>query len=66
MKNSEHYSRYPDTIVMALAKIGGILALFNIGVFMQGLHQKQFERRLKGEKKSSKPTNGDDSEYAGL
>jgi hypothetical protein len=39
-------SRYPSTIIMALAKIGGLLALMRIGFFLQWLHRWQFEKKL--------------------
>ena len=39
-------ARYPSTIIMALAKIGGLLALMRIGFFLQWLHRWQFEKKL--------------------
>lgn len=39
----QYYSRYPDSLLMALAKLGGLLALFKISFFLQFLHRKLFE-----------------------
>lgn len=35
--------RYPDSLLMGLAKIGGLLALFKLGFLLRWLHQSQFE-----------------------
>jgi hypothetical protein len=39
-------SRYPDSIVDGLTKIGGILAIFRIGLLLSYLHQCSFEKKL--------------------
>ena len=44
--NLDFYRRYPDTIVMGLTKVGGMLAILNIGLFLRFLHRKYFEKDL--------------------
>jgi hypothetical protein len=39
-------SRYPDSIVNGLTKIGGLLAIFRIGLLLSYLHQSKFEKKL--------------------
>ena len=37
------YSRYPDTILMGLTEVGGLLALLNIGIALRFFHKRYFE-----------------------
>lgn len=40
------YVRYPDTLVMGLSKIGGLIALFKFSLILKILHKRQFEQEL--------------------
>jgi hypothetical protein len=45
--NIEIYERYPENIVSALSKIGGIKALLGIGLLVVSLiHERLFEKKL--------------------
>lgn len=46
LSNAEFFTRYPDSLLMALAKIGGLLALFKIGVFLRLYHRTHFESKI--------------------
>lgn len=39
-------SRYPDSIVDGFTKIGGLLAIFRIGILLSFFHQSMFEKKL--------------------
>ena len=43
-KQLESITRYPESIVMGLVKIGGLLALFKIFLVLQCLNKYRFER----------------------
>ena len=43
----QYYRRYPDTIVMALTRIGGLLALLRIGIALSWFHEFKFMWELK-------------------
>lgn len=45
----KRYKRYPDTLVSALSKIGGLLALLKVGILLKNIHQKNFERKVEEE-----------------
>ena len=45
----DYISRYPDSILMALAKIGGLLALLKISFILSIYHQKMFKKELRKE-----------------
>ena len=40
------YERYPDTLTTALAKIGGLIAVFKLSIIVQYFHKKAYEKRL--------------------
>jgi hypothetical protein len=40
---AHYYERYPLSLSEALAKIGGILGLINIGLFLQWIHSGKFD-----------------------
>ena len=40
------YERYPDTLTTALAKIGGLIAVFKLSILIQYVHKKVYEKRL--------------------
>ena len=42
----EYYSRSPESIISGLSKIGGLLAVFKIGLLLSWLHKKQFEQKF--------------------
>lgn len=44
--NAEYYHRYPDTIIMGLSKIGGLLALLKLGAILHIIHHTLFRRNL--------------------
>ena len=37
--NAEFYHRYPDTVLMGLSKIGGLLALLKLGFILHANHK---------------------------
>ena len=37
--NAEFYHRYPDTVLMGLSKIGGLLALLKLGFILHAIHK---------------------------
>ncbi|TNV79014.1 hypothetical protein FGO68_gene17295 [Halteria grandinella] len=41
-----YYHIYPDTLLMALQKIGALLALFRLSTFLRMIHERQFEKKL--------------------
>ena len=43
LQNLEYFDRYPDSLVMALSRVGGLLALLKIGFFLRFLHRAHFE-----------------------
>ena len=42
----EFNERYPDSLLMGLSKLGGLLALFKISLFLRFMHQQQFEKQF--------------------
>ena len=42
----KRYIRYPTTIVTALSRIGGLFALFKIGILLLYVHEKMFEKEF--------------------
>lgn len=40
--------RYPESLVMWLAKVGGLLALFKVFILMQTYNKYVFERDIHG------------------
>ncbi len=51
----EYYHRYPDSLLMGLARIGGILALLKFGGLLNLYHKRLFESSFT-EKLTSAPT----------
>lgn len=43
LQNLEYFDRYPDSLVMALSRVGGLLALLKIGFFLRLFHRAHFE-----------------------
>ena len=41
-----NFVRYPDTLLTALAKVGGIVAIFRISYFLRWLHKREYERHI--------------------
>lgn len=46
MSTGTFYEKYPESLLIALSEIGGILGLVNIGFFLNWLHGSQFEENL--------------------
>lgn len=44
--NLEFYRREPDSIILGISKIGGLLALFKFGVILKWLHYYQCEQHM--------------------
>ena len=42
----ERYSRYPQSMFSTLSQIGGLLAIFKIGMVLSYFHQKNYEKEL--------------------
>ncbi|TNV79564.1 hypothetical protein FGO68_gene16245 [Halteria grandinella] len=56
---SQHTRLYPDTIFMGLIKIGGLLALFRISIFLAFFHRYNFEKNLNQASLKRQNTNND-------
>lgn len=39
-----HQVQYPDSLLQGLAKIGGLMAIFKVSMFLQCMHKAQFEK----------------------
>jgi hypothetical protein len=46
--------RYPDSVIGALSQIGGLLAIFKIGIFLAYFHQRRYEKKLLNSLEGSK------------
>ena len=42
----DNYTRYPDSVLMGLTKVGGLLALFRILIGLRIFHRWQFEKKV--------------------
>ena len=38
------YERYPDTLAMAMTKVGSLIALIKVAGFLRLYHQRKFEK----------------------
>ena len=48
------YKRYPDTLTMGIAKVGGLVAIFKVGFFLQHWHKRRYYSSLVGIHKQSR------------
>lgn len=44
LRDADLVIRYPDTVWMALSRIGGLLAIFKVSMLLQYFHQYLFEK----------------------
>ena len=48
-KYYNNYEQYPDSLLEALTRVGGLIAIFRIGILLRFLHRKKFEIRMQNE-----------------
>jgi mannose/fructose/N-acetylgalactosamine-specific phosphotransferase system component IIC len=45
-KFMKDYERFPDSVLTALERIGGLIVALNFGFLLQYLHQKWYEQHM--------------------
>ena len=46
LQTATTYRRYPDSLLMGFAKLGGLIALLKVSLLLRFIHQKLFEREI--------------------
>ena len=59
------YDYYPAGIIQGLSRLGGLIAIFNIGIILNFVHQYKFNKEINNELKKWRAVKGKEDENEG-